>query len=298
MLPRIPGGAPGRHRERHRRAGRRPAHARGRRERVPGRRGVHARRRSRRGAGLPGRVKASDLARGARDAAAGLGRRPAGLDRGAAAVRCRMRSSRVSATRRSLPTIRCAPCAWSVRRRSRSSSSARTRIRPPATPTDWRFRPGAAGRARWRGCSSCWPTPRPGFVAPESWTLDAWARQGVLLLNPVLTVEIGRTGSHLDCGWQALTREIVNYLSRRASPPVFLLWGAKARAFWAGAKAEDSSAQVADDASPLVRLRPLVHGRGQPFRRHGPPRRLVGDRHVTAQACYSPGFVSEGCPSG
>ena len=51
-----------RHRERHRHAGRRPAHARGRGARVPGRRGVHARHRSRRRAGLPGRVKAGDLA--------------------------------------------------------------------------------------------------------------------------------------------------------------------------------------------------------------------------------------------
>ena len=84
----------------------------------------------------------------------------------------------------------------------------------------------------------------PGFVAPECGALDAWARQGVLLLNPVLTVEVGRTGSHGECGWQALTREIVAVLSARPDPPVFLLWGVKAKAFWALAAAPDSTASV------------------------------------------------------
>jgi uracil-DNA glycosylase len=77
---------------------------------------------------------------------------------------------------------------------------------------------------------------KPGFMAPGIWSLEGWARQGVLLLNPVLTVEIGRSGSHLACGWQALTREIVSYLAARESPPVFLLWGTQARAFWQGAR--------------------------------------------------------------
>jgi len=76
---------------------------------------------------------------------------------------------------------------------------------------------------------------RPGaFRPPESWSLDAWARAGVLLLNPVLTVEVGRTGSHAHCGWQALTLQIVEALARRSAPPVFLLWGAKAQAFCLG----------------------------------------------------------------
>ena len=73
---------------------------------------------------------------------------------------------------------------------------------------------------------------RPGFAAPAVWKLDAWARQGVLLLNPSLTIEVGRIGSHMDCGWQALTSEIVKTLCERDRPPVFLLWGAKAQAFF------------------------------------------------------------------
>jgi uracil-DNA glycosylase len=78
---------------------------------------------------------------------------------------------------------------------------------------------------------------RPGrFQVPAMWHLDAWARQGVLLLNPVLSVEVSRSGSHMDCGWEALTLEIVEMLSRQRSSPVFLLWGAKAQAFFAKAR--------------------------------------------------------------
>ena len=73
---------------------------------------------------------------------------------------------------------------------------------------------------------------RPGWVPPAVWKLDAWARQGVLLLNPTLSIEVGRIGSHLDCGWQGLTSQIVEALCRRAEPPVFLLWGDKARRFF------------------------------------------------------------------
>jgi uracil-DNA glycosylase len=78
---------------------------------------------------------------------------------------------------------------------------------------------------------------RPGFVAPGHARLDAWANQGVLLLNTVLTVEVGRIGSHLACGWQELTGEIIRVLLRRADPPVFMLWGTRAKAFFEEAAA-------------------------------------------------------------
>ena len=73
---------------------------------------------------------------------------------------------------------------------------------------------------------------RPGFRPPPRWALDDWARQGALMLNPTLTVEVGCIGSHLACGWQALTSEIVKALHDRRDPPAFLLWGAKAQAFF------------------------------------------------------------------
>ena len=73
---------------------------------------------------------------------------------------------------------------------------------------------------------------RPGYRRPERWNLDHWAERGVLLLNPVLTVELGKPGSHMACGWQGLTSEVVRALCRRAAPPVFLLWGKPANAFF------------------------------------------------------------------
>lgn len=72
---------------------------------------------------------------------------------------------------------------------------------------------------------------RPGWRPPDVWKLDGWAEQGVLLLNPALTVEIGVAGSHLKAGWLALTSCIVEALCRAPSLPTFLLWGGKAQHF-------------------------------------------------------------------
>lgn len=76
---------------------------------------------------------------------------------------------------------------------------------------------------------------RSGFEPPAQWRLDAWAGQGVLLLNPTLTVEVGVSGAHLGCGWQALTSQIVEVLCQMPAPPTFLLWGSKAQDFFARA---------------------------------------------------------------
>lgn len=73
---------------------------------------------------------------------------------------------------------------------------------------------------------------KPGWLPPERWTLDGWARQGVLMLNPVLTVEVEKAGAHMSCGWQAITSDIVRVLSSRKHPPTFLLWGKPAQAFF------------------------------------------------------------------
>lgn len=59
-------------------------------------------------------------------------------------------------------------------------------------------------------------------------SLEAWARQGVLLLNTVLTVEDGRPASHVKFGWEALTDAILENLWAIDRPIGFLLWGAHA----------------------------------------------------------------------
>jgi len=59
--------------------------------------------------------------------------------------------------------------------------------------------------------------------------LDHWARQGVLLLNSVLTVEMGRAASHRDRGWERFTDAIVAAVNAKEEPVVFLLWGSYAQ---------------------------------------------------------------------
>jgi uracil-DNA glycosylase len=104
---------------------------------------------------------------------------------------------------------------------------------------------------------------RPGFEPPAVWKLDGWAEQGVLLLNPVLTVEVGRSGSHMDCGWQALTAEVVSLLCRLPDPPAFLLWGKPANAFFDAARPPDA-ADV-----PVLRTRHPSHDMRREFMADG-----------------------------
>jgi uracil-DNA glycosylase len=59
--------------------------------------------------------------------------------------------------------------------------------------------------------------------------LESWARQGVLLLNAVLTVEGGQAASHAGRGWEAFTDAVIAAVNARETPTVFLLWGAHAQ---------------------------------------------------------------------
>jgi uracil-DNA glycosylase len=106
---------------------------------------------------------------------------------------------------------------------------------------------------------------RPGFQPPERWTLEGWARAGVLLLNPVLTVEIGRSSSHQACGWQALTSELVTALATRRDPPTFLLWGGKAREFWDACRPEGCAAPALLTRHPSYDFQRAFMGEGSHF---------------------------------
>jgi uracil-DNA glycosylase len=59
--------------------------------------------------------------------------------------------------------------------------------------------------------------------------LEHWARQGVLLLNSVLTVERGRAASHRDRGWERFTDAVVRLVDANDDPVVFMLWGSYAQ---------------------------------------------------------------------
>lgn len=68
-----------------------------------------------------------------------------------------------------------------------------------------------------------------GLDPPSHGNLQAWAEQGVLLLNSVLTVEAGRAASHQGKGWERFTDTIVQLINAQAKPTVFILWGSYAQ---------------------------------------------------------------------
>ena len=68
-----------------------------------------------------------------------------------------------------------------------------------------------------------------GIAPARHGFLEHWAKQGVLLLNSVLTVEMGRAASHRDRGWERFTDAVVAEVNARAEPVVFMLWGSYAQ---------------------------------------------------------------------
>jgi len=90
---------------------------------------------------------------------------------------------------------------------------------------------------------------------PRSGSLEAWARQGVLLLNTCMTVEKGVPGSHAKQGWEALTDALIQAVAEAAKPVVFMLWGAHAQAKWALISG-DHLVLAANHPSPLSANRP------------------------------------------
>lgn len=65
----------------------------------------------------------------------------------------------------------------------------------------------------------------------QSGNLTRWAKQGVLLLNTSLTVRRAQANSHRGKGWEVFTQKIIELLSKRPEPMVFMLWGSNAQAF-------------------------------------------------------------------
>lgn len=118
-----------------------------------------------------------------------------------------------------------------------------------------------------------------GCSPPVEGTLEHWARQGVLLLNAIFTVERGVPGSHARKGWEALTSMLLDALAADKRPKVFMLWGAFAQA-WQANLNEPHLVLQANHPSPLSAHRPPIpfvgcghfsranaflrqHGRGQ-----------------------------------
>lgn len=81
-----------------------------------------------------------------------------------------------------------------------------------------------------------------GVEIPSHGELTAWAKNGVLLLNTVLTVREGAPTSHRGMGWEVFTDKVISLLGKRKKPMVFMLWGSFAK----------SKAQLIDSKKHLV----------------------------------------------
>lgn len=68
-----------------------------------------------------------------------------------------------------------------------------------------------------------------GIIESTSGNLEAWAKQGVLLLNATLTVEAANAGSHQNKGWEDFTDAVIKLLSEEKENLVFVLWGSYAQ---------------------------------------------------------------------
>ena len=67
-----------------------------------------------------------------------------------------------------------------------------------------------------------------GYEIPDNGCLEKWAKQGVFLLNTVLTVEKSNANSHSKCGWQKFTDNVIKEINKLEQPIVFMLWGKQA----------------------------------------------------------------------
>jgi uracil-DNA glycosylase len=68
-----------------------------------------------------------------------------------------------------------------------------------------------------------------GIGRPGHGFLEHWAKQGVLLLNSVLTVQMGQAASHRERGWERFTDAVIRLVNARTDPVVFMLWGSYAQ---------------------------------------------------------------------
>ena len=68
-----------------------------------------------------------------------------------------------------------------------------------------------------------------GFNIPKHGYLDSWAKQGILMLNAVLTVRAHTPNSHKNQGWETFTDAVISKVNQKSEPVIFVLWGAYAQ---------------------------------------------------------------------
>lgn len=90
-----------------------------------------------------------------------------------------------------------------------------------------------------------------GCKIPNNGHLTHWAKQGVLLLNAVLTVQAHQANSHKGQGWETFTDAVIQAVNAKTEPVVFVLWGANARK---KISLIDQSRHVVIESAPLAAL--------------------------------------------
>ena len=95
-----------------------------------------------------------------------------------------------------------------------------------------------------------------------SGNLERWAKQGVMLLNATLTVRAGQAGSHQKQGWETFTDAIIDLLSKKNEPIVFLLWGSFAQKKGAKINTQKHLVLCTGHPSPLSANRGYWFGNG------------------------------------
>ncbi len=97
-----------------------------------------------------------------------------------------------------------------------------------------------------------------GIEKPNHGCLTSWAKQGVLLLNSVLTVEHGRAGAHQGKGWEQFTDKVIDVLNEKCQQLVFLLWGSHAQKKGAHIDAAKHCVLTSPHPSPLSAHRGFI----------------------------------------
>lgn len=91
-----------------------------------------------------------------------------------------------------------------------------------------------------------------GCYIPNNGYLIHWAKQGVLLLNSILTVRRGHSKSHAGIGWETFTDRIIQLLDQKAGPLVYMLWGNNAKKKLECIKPDNHLVLKAAHPSPLA----------------------------------------------
>ena len=115
-----------------------------------------------------------------------------------------------------------------------------------------------------------------GCTVPDNGHLVHWARQGVMLLNAVLTVQAKKSRSHAGRGWERFTDAIMELLNRREKPIAFLLWGRDAHA--KGQLIDNPNHLILQAAHPS----PLAGGRFFGCRHFSKTNAFLGENGMTA----------------